>query len=49
MLGQEIQMSFELINENKIKLIALNVNDGLFWMKLFIGDKEIRKTVQISK
>lgn len=49
MLGQEVQMSFELINESKIKLTALNVNDGLFWMKLFIGDKEIRKTVQISK
>jgi streptogramin lyase len=49
MLGQEVQMSFEFINENKIRLIALNVNDGLFWMKLFIGDKEIRKTVQISK
>jgi streptogramin lyase len=49
MLGQEIQMSFELINENRIKLTTLNVNDGLFWMKLFLGDKEIRKTVQISK
>jgi ligand-binding sensor domain-containing protein len=49
MLGQEIQMSFELMNVNKIRLTALNDNNGLFLMKLFIGDKEIRKTVQISK
>jgi hypothetical protein len=37
------------MNVNKIRLTALNDNNGLFLMKLFIGDKEIRKTVQISK